>query len=141
MQRKSAVKLPDVTRRSAQLSLNIKVRVCYFATLSTLLLPMRLQAEAPFSFDTTPGKLVKDVVPRSYDTQLKPDIEKLTFTGSEIVVLDVRKPVKTITLNVNMVTIGSAKLLEADGKLQQTAQVAIDPKEQTATLSSDGLKS
>jgi aminopeptidase N len=94
-------------------------------------------AEAPFNFGTTPGKLPKVVVPLSYDIQLKPNIEKLTFSGSETVILDVRKPVKTITLNVNTVTIASAKLLGAHGKIEQDARVTIDPKEETATLAFD----
>ena len=44
---------------------------------------------------------------------------------------------KTITLNVNTMTIRSAKLLRADGKVEQGARVAIDAKEQTATLTFD----
>src|SRR5258705_2980558 len=52
-------------------------------------------------------------------------------------VLEVRKPVKTITLNVNTVTIASAKLVKADGKIKQDARVTIDPKEETATLAFD----
>jgi aminopeptidase N len=102
--------------------------------MSVLLLPMTLHAEAPFNFETTPGKLPKDVVPKSYDIQLKPNVDKLTFTGSETVVLDVRKPVKTIMLNANTLTIGSANLVGADGKVEQTAQVMIDAKEQTTVL-------
>jgi aminopeptidase N len=102
-----------------------------------MLSAIMLHAEAPFNFESTPGKLPKDVVPNSYDIKLKPSIEKLTFTGSETVVLGVRKPVKTITLNVNTMTIRSAKLLRADGKVEQGARVAIDAKEQTATLTFD----
>ena len=110
------------------------MRLCGVAATSVALSAIMLHAEAPFNFDTTPGKLPKDVVPQSYDIHLKPNIEKLTFTGSETVVLGVRKPVKTITLNANTITIGSAKLLGADGKIEETAQVTIDSKEQTATL-------
>ncbi len=102
--------------------------------MSALLLPMMLHAEAPFNFETTPGKLPKDVVPESYDIHLKPNIEKLTFTGSEVVTVDVRKPVKTIALNAKEITIGSAKLLGANGEIEQAARVALDAKEQTATL-------
>jgi aminopeptidase N len=117
-------------------SVKMHLRLCCFGAVSALLL-MTLNAEEPFNFETTPGKLPKDVVPQSYDIQLKPNIEKLTFTGSETVVLGVRKPVKTITLNANTMTIGSAKLLRADGKVEQDARVAIDAKEQTAVLTFD----
>jgi aminopeptidase N len=115
----------------------VKTRLRCVAAISALLSAITLQAEAPFNFDSTPGKLPKDVVPLSYDIRLKPNIEKLTFAGSETVVLEVRKPVKTIKLNVNTVTIASAKLLKADGKIKQDARVTIDPKEETATLAFD----
>ena len=52
-------------------------RFYFVATILALLLPLALHAEAPFNFETTPGKLPKDVVPQSYDIQLKPNIEKL----------------------------------------------------------------
>ena len=95
------------------------------------------RAETPFNFETTPGKLPKDVVPKSYDIRLKPMIEQRTFTGSETVLVDVRKPVKTITLNANALTIPSAKLLTAEGKVEEAAKVSLDPKEQTVTLAFD----
>ncbi|MEN3370458.1 MAG: hypothetical protein V7609_2601 [Verrucomicrobiota bacterium] len=98
------------------------------------MLPLAAVAEEPFKFENTPGKLPKEVVPKSYEIQLKPDLEKLTFTGSETVMLEVRKPVRTITLNVNAVTIGSATLTGADGALALTASIAINAQEQTATL-------
>src|SRR4026207_2096887 len=115
----------------------MNMRVCCVAVISAAILPIRLYAEAPFNFEATPGKLPKVVVPLSYDIQLKPNIEKLAFTGSETVVLDVRKAAKAITLNVNTVTIASAKLLGAHGKIEQDARVTIDPKEETATLAFD----
>jgi len=115
----------------------MNLRFCGAALMSAAILPISLYAEAPFNFESTPGKLPKAVVPLSYDIQLKPNIEKLTFTGSETVVLDVRKPAKTITLNVNTMTIASAKLLGANGKIEQDARVTIDPKEETATLTFD----
>jgi aminopeptidase N len=115
----------------------VNTRLCCVAAISAGLSGITLHAEAPFNFETTPGKLPKDVVPLSYDIQLKPNIEKLTFSGSETVILNVRKPVKTITLNVNTITIGSAKLLTADGKIEQDARVTIDAKEEAATLAFD----
>jgi aminopeptidase N len=115
----------------------VKTRLRCIAAICAALSAITLHAETPFKFESTPGKLPKDVVPLSYDIHLKPNIEKLTFAGSETVVLDVRKPVKTITLNVNTIMIGSAKLLGADGKVEQDAHVTIDPKEETAALAFD----
>src|SRR5712691_205102 len=111
------------------------LRLRCLSAVFALLLPIRLSAEAPFNFSTTPGKLPKDVVPTSYDIQLKPNIEKRTFTGSETVALDVRQPTKTIVLNVNAVAISAAKLLGLNGQGEQAAGVAIDAKQQVATLS------
>ena len=42
------------------------------------------RAEQPYSFAATPGKLPKTVVPVHYAIDLKPDLEKLTLTGSEL---------------------------------------------------------
>ena len=102
--------------------------------LVALLLPMGLKAEAPFSFATTPGKLPKDVVPSSYDIRLKPNIEKRTFAGSETVTVDVHKATRAITLNVNAVTIASAKLVGSKDPAERVAVVAINATQQTATL-------
>jgi len=38
-------------------------------------------AESPFKFESTPGKLPKDVVPRHYAIRLQPDLEKFITTG------------------------------------------------------------
>jgi len=56
-------------------------------------------AAAPFSFDTTPGRLPKSVVPRSYRIAIVPDIARRRIDGTESVVLEVRSPVRTIELD------------------------------------------
>ena len=42
-------------------------------------------AEPAFSFDATPGKLPKTVVPTHYAIELKPDLDTLVIFGSEVV--------------------------------------------------------
>ncbi len=96
--------------------------------------PFSLCAEAPFKFAETPGKLPKEVVPKSYDIHVKPAIAQRKFTGSESIVIEVRQPTKTITLNQNRLTIPDAKLLSATGEVEQVAQVALDSAAQTATF-------
>ena len=110
------------------------LRFRFIVALFALLLSTQLKAESSFNFATTPGKLPKDVVPISYDIQIKPNIEKRAFTGSETVALDVRKAAKTITLNANAMAIGSAKLVGANGQAEQAAAIKIDASQQTATL-------
>ncbi len=96
--------------------------------------PISLFAEGPFRFENTPGKLPKQVVPKSYDIHLKPAIAERTFTGSETVVVEVSKPTKTITLNANALTIPTAKLLGAAGKIEANAAISFDAPQQTVTL-------
>ena len=58
-----------------------------------------LKAEKPFDFDSTPGKLPKEVVPQEYAIRIVPDVKKLTFTGSESITIKVRQPVRQLMLN------------------------------------------
>ena len=51
---------------------------------------------APFSFDATPGRLPKNVVPRQYAIAIVPDVARERFSGTESVTLDVRRPTNTI---------------------------------------------
>src|SRR6266404_872291 len=46
-------------------------------------------AEPVFSFDTTPGKLPKSVVPLHYAIELTPDLESLKLAGVETVDIEV----------------------------------------------------
>jgi aminopeptidase N len=109
-------------------------RFHYLLLLGALLFPMGSKAEAPFTFATTPGKLPKTVVPGSYEIEINPDVAKKMFTGSETVTVDVREPTRTITLNAQMLAIHSAKLLDAQGQVTETAKVQIEANEETATL-------
>ncbi|GAC1422748.1 MAG: M1 family metallopeptidase [Candidatus Velthaea sp.] len=70
-------------------------------------------AEAPFSFDATPGRLPKTVVPLDYTIALTPDVTAHTLSGTEIVKLAIRKPTNTIVFNTLDMKIGTARV---DGK-------------------------
>ncbi|HEU0149337.1 MAG TPA: M1 family metallopeptidase [Bradyrhizobium sp.] len=98
--------------------------------LAALLAPAA-RAEPPFSFDATPGKLPKTVVPVRYDVALTPDLDRLTIAGQETVALDIREPVSRITLNAVNMAIDEATV--DDGA--QRAAVALDAGAETATLS------
>lgn len=107
-------------------------------------------AEAPFSFQSTPGKLPKDVVPLHYVAQLTPDITGRRFSGTETITLKVVKATKKIVLNAHNLTIDSAQLTGKDGKLQtlqaelgkQTLSFALEqeihPGEYALTLAFQG---
>lgn len=64
-----------------------------------VLLVTSVHAEAPFSFETAPGRLPKDVVPQDYDITIVPDIKELSIAGTESVKLDFRKTTDTIQFN------------------------------------------
>jgi aminopeptidase N len=85
-------------------------------------------AEPGYSFDTTPGKLPKTVVPTHYAIELEPNLENLNLAGAEVVDIDVREPTARIVLNAKNMTLASATI-EA-----QSATVALDAETETATL-------
>jgi aminopeptidase N len=87
-------------------------------------------AEPAFSFDTTPGKLPKTVVPIHYAIELKPNLENLTLAGSEVVDIEVREPTARLVLNAENMTLSSATI--DDGA--QSARIALDNDAETATL-------
>src|SRR5919201_1469128 len=70
----------------------------------------KMPAEKSFDFATTPGKLPKEVVPTEYAVRIVPDLEKLTFTGSETVSLNARAPVRELVLNAAEIEISAATL-------------------------------
>jgi aminopeptidase N len=90
-----------------------------------------LTAEKPFDFATTPGKLPKQVVPTEYSIRIVPNIDKLTFAGSETVKLNVRSPVRQLVLNALEMEIASAIL---DGKALPKSAIKIDQKQELLTI-------
>src|SRR5437762_3618075 len=56
-------------------------------------------AESRYSFETTPGKLPKSVVPTHYAIELEPNLETLTLAGLQIIYLEVREPTARLALN------------------------------------------
>src|SRR5262249_51756459 len=86
-------------------------------------------AGAPFSFADTPGKLPKTVVPVHYTLDLKPDLDRLTVTGSEVVEIDVKAPTDRLLFNTVRTTFASAAV---DGVATPTGPPA--PRHKTATL-------
>ncbi|MBL9172088.1 MAG: M1 family metallopeptidase, partial [Verrucomicrobiales bacterium] len=85
-------------------------------------------AEATFSFDATPGKLPKTVVPRQYRIRLHPDTQALTTTGTVEAELDVLKPVTEVVFNALELEISKVTL---DG----SAPAAVTPHPESQTVS------
>ncbi|MEO7165818.1 MAG: M1 family metallopeptidase [Spartobacteria bacterium] len=97
----------------------------------SLLLLSPLRAETKFDFQTTPGKLPKEVVPLEYAIRIAPDLDKLTFSGSETVKLKVEKPVTKIVLNAFEIAVASASV---DDQALPAKAIVLNAAEQTLTL-------
>ncbi len=90
------------------------------AALALVLLSASAAATEPvYSFDATPGKLPKTVVPTHYAIELEPSLDSLTFAGSQVVDIEVREPTARIVLNalnlaLTAATIDTAALATPD---------------------------
>ncbi len=87
-------------------------------------------AEPGYSFDTTPGKLPKAVIPLHYAIELTPDLTSLRLAGVEIVDVEVREPTARLVLNAVEMTFAAASI-DDDA---QRADIALDAAAETATL-------
>src|SRR5262249_37575475 len=110
-------------------TLDYAVRLIACLLVSSLLGAVGARAGEPFSFKDVPGKLSKTVVPIHYTIDLKPDLDKLTIAGSEVVEIDVQAPTDRLVLNAARMTFSSA-VLDGVGN----ATVSFDADEETATL-------
>ena len=90
-----------------------------------------LASEKPFSFKDTPGKLPKEVVPADYSVRIIPDIDKLTFAGTETVKLNVRSRVRRLVLNALELRVEAASI---DGKELPASAIKIDEKNELLAL-------
>ena len=103
--------------------------LCLMAEFS--IMSSALASEKPFSFKDTPGKLPKDVVPTDYAVRIVPDINKLTFAGTETVKLNVRRHVRQLVLNALELKIEAASI---DGKELPRSSIKTDTKSELLTL-------
>ena len=97
-----------------------------------LLLPLvaaRVAAEPVFAFDSTPGKLPKTVVPTHYALDLTPDLDKLSFTGSEVVDVEVTESTERLVLNAVDMTFDAAAVDD-----EAEPEITLDAAAQTVTL-------
>ena len=61
--------------------------------------------------DTAPVRLPRSVVPERYELTLTPDLAARTFTGEELVAVEVREAVTELVLNVNELDVHRAELV------------------------------
>src|SRR4051794_31758386 len=87
--------------------------------------------EKPFTFNETPGKLPKEVIPTEYAIRVVPNLDNFTFAGSENVKLNVRTPVHQLVLNGLELEIEAASV---DGKELPPSAVKTDNENELLTL-------
>jgi len=78
-------------------------------------------------------RLPETAVPSHYQLKFTPNFQNNTFEGSEVIDVRLPKPMSTITLNALEIDFHSVTITAA-GKTQK-AKVALDPKDEMATLS------
>jgi len=83
------------------------------------------------SWNSIPGDLPKQVVPRHYTISIQPDMEAKTFKGLESVDIEVRRASRNITLNARDLKLFNARLT---GKTSHAATVQLNDLKETATL-------
>ena len=105
-------------------------RYCGAMIVMMIVVTGAVRAEPVFSFDATPGKLPKTVVPINYSIELRPDAESLALPGVEVIDIDVREPTARLTLNAVNTTFASVTV--DDGA--ERADVALDAVAETATF-------
>jgi aminopeptidase N len=107
------------------------IALTYLAlVVCTLSVPTGATAEPVFSFASTPGQLPKTVVPIRYAIDLAPDLDKLTFAGSEVVDIEVTEPTARLVLNAVDIAIQSAAIEGGEA----ASEITLDAAAQTATL-------
>jgi aminopeptidase N len=94
------------------------------------------QAEAPFSFAATPGKLPKDVVPVQYVAHLVPDLAKHSFVGAETVEIEVRGETSLIMLNAVNIDFDAASL-SGNGLAERKLEPVLDKEQETVSFRLD----
>jgi aminopeptidase N len=77
-------------------------------------------------------QLPRTVLPENYQLTLSPDFQTNKFGGDETIQVQVAQPTSNITLNAAEITFGEATVTQNGST--QTAEVASDPKAETATL-------
>jgi aminopeptidase N len=108
---------------------NKRMRVWFL--LLTFLAVTLLQAEKPFDFASTPGKLPKTIRPTDYAIWIQPDVEKLRFVGHETIKLKVERATRELLFNALEITISEARI---DDKPLASSSIKIDAEKELVTL-------
>ena len=110
--------------------------VLVFAAGSTLA-ATAAPARSAITAATVTTQLPRGVVPTHYDLVFTPDADKLSFTGSVKINIDVAAPTRTITLQAADLTFAKVEIVGPGGAKGGAAKVSVDAQAQTATFTFD----
>jgi aminopeptidase N len=103
------------------------------STLAATVAPARSAAAAA----TVTTQLPRGVVPTHYDLAFTPDADKLSFTASVKIDIDVAAPTRTITLQAADLTFAKVEIAGPGGVKGGAAKISVDAQAQTATFTFD----
>ena len=103
-----------------------------FLAIGCLMVTARGWAEEPYSFDSVPGRLPKDVVPIDYTIDITPDAKALTFSGHESVLVQFRSATAIVQFNSLNETLRDVRL---DGRSVKSVVSDNDHQLTTVNLS------
>lgn len=87
-----------------------------FLSILLSLLNSKNQSNDGSSSCTSKYQLTKDVIPKHYLIKIKPDLERFTFQGSEVIELNVLKITNTIILHAKNIVILNANYQDSKTK-------------------------
>ncbi|XP_078702253.1 puromycin-sensitive aminopeptidase-like isoform X2 [Branchiostoma floridae x Branchiostoma belcheri] len=101
----------------------------FISTSPTRTLTSSMGQKKPFE------RLPQDVNPTNYALRLQPDLEKFTFTGKEVISVQVQKATDKVVMNSVDITIATATYrAENDTKDLATSEIQFNKENETVTL-------
>ena len=85
-----------------------------------------------FSHAAQAQRLPANVIPSQYSLEFAPDLKAATFTGSEVIDINIKEPTNAITLNAIELKFQDVRIIDQHG--QQKGSVSLDSDKQQATL-------
>ncbi|MDR3752463.1 MAG: M1 family aminopeptidase [Terracidiphilus sp.] len=86
-----------------------------------------------FSHAAQAQRLSDNVIPSHYSLEFTPDLKAATFSGFEVIDVNIKAPTNVITLNAIELKIGNVEIDSHDGGAQ-AGSVSLDPEKQQAAL-------
>ena len=86
-----------------------------------------------FSHAARAQRLSENVIPSHYSLEFTPDLKAATFSGSEVIDLNIKEPTSAITLNAIELKIENVGIISMKG-VAEKGSVSLDPDKQQATF-------